>query len=89
MGDYTRALAELNRNCLRIPEPNMLINTISLQEAQSSSAIENIFTTELMNYTKQYLILFENQIQLMQQKKYLDIEKQCGLDIYLLKKTEK
>jgi Fic family protein len=39
-------LAELNRNILRIPNPNMLVNTISLQEAQSSTAIENIFTTE-------------------------------------------
>ena len=45
-GITSRALAELNRNCLRIPEPNMLINTISLQEAQSSSAIENIFITD-------------------------------------------
>lgn len=41
-----RALAELNRNILRLPNPGMLINTISLQEARSSSAIENIFTTE-------------------------------------------
>ena len=41
-----RALAQLNRNILRLPNPNMLVNTITLQEAQSSSAIENIFTTE-------------------------------------------
>jgi Fic family protein len=41
-----RSLAELNRNTLRLPNPGMLINTISLQEAKSSSAIENIFTTE-------------------------------------------
>ena len=39
-------LAELNKNILRIPNPTMLVNTISLQEAQSSTAIENIFTTE-------------------------------------------
>ncbi len=45
-GLASRALAELNRNILRIPNPNMLVNTISLQEAQSSTAIENIFTTE-------------------------------------------
>ena len=45
-GLTSRALAELNRNILRIPNPTMLINTISLQEAQSSTAIENIFTTE-------------------------------------------
>ncbi len=45
-GLASRALAELNRNILRIPNPSMLVNTISLQEAQSSTAIENIFTTE-------------------------------------------
>jgi Fic family protein len=45
-GLASRALAELNKNILRIPNPLMLINTISLQEAQSSTAIENIFTTE-------------------------------------------
>jgi len=45
-GLASRALAELNKNILRIPNPSMFINTISLQEAQSSTAIENIFTTE-------------------------------------------
>ena len=40
-----RELAELNRNILRLPNPNMLVNTITLQEAKSSSEIENIFTT--------------------------------------------
>jgi Fic family protein len=45
-GLASRALAGLNKNILRIPNPLMLINTISLQEAQSSTAIENIFTTE-------------------------------------------
>jgi len=41
-----RALAELNKNILRLPNPAMLVNTISLQEAKSSSEIENIFTTD-------------------------------------------
>lgn len=41
-----RHLAELNKNILRLPNPNMLVNTIALQEARSSSEIENIFTTE-------------------------------------------
>jgi Fic family protein len=45
-GYASRALAELNKNLLRLPNPDMLVNTISLQEAKSSSAIENIFTTE-------------------------------------------
>ena len=45
-GHASRALAELNKNILRLPNPSMLINTLSLQEAKSSSEIENIFTTE-------------------------------------------
>jgi Fic family protein len=45
-GYASRALAEFNKNILRLPNPHMLINTISLQEAKSSSEIENIFTTE-------------------------------------------
>ena len=44
-GYASRSLAELNRNLMRLPNPSMLINTISLQEAKSSSEIENIFTT--------------------------------------------
>ena len=40
-----RALAELKGLGGTIPNPAMLINTIVLQEAQSSSEIENIFTT--------------------------------------------
>jgi len=45
-GHASRALAELNKNILRLPNPTMLVNTISLQEAKSSSEIENIFTTD-------------------------------------------
>ena len=45
-GMASRALAELHKNILRLPDPNMLVNTIILQEAKSSSEIENIFTTE-------------------------------------------
>ncbi len=44
-GYASRELAELNRNLLRLPNPAMLVNTIALQEAKSSSEIENIFTT--------------------------------------------
>lgn len=44
-GLSSRVLAELNKNMLRIPNASMLINTIALQEAQSSTAIENIFTS--------------------------------------------
>lgn len=45
-GLVSRALAELSRNILRLPDPNMLVNTISLREAKTSTAIENIFTTD-------------------------------------------
>lgn len=42
----TRALASVNNNILRLPNPLMLINTIALQEAKTSTEIENIFTTD-------------------------------------------
>jgi len=45
-GYASRNLAELNKNLLRLPNPSILINTITLQEARSSSEIENIFTTQ-------------------------------------------
>jgi Fic family protein len=44
-GLASRSLGELNRNLSRLPNPFMLLNTISIQEAKSSSEIENIFTT--------------------------------------------
>jgi len=42
----SRALATTDSSLHRLPNPTMLINTIALQEAQTSTAIENIFTTE-------------------------------------------
>jgi Fic family protein len=45
-GYASRNLAELNKNLQRLPNPLMLVNTISLREAKSSSEIENIFTTD-------------------------------------------
>ncbi len=42
----SRALATVNGNLLRLPNPLMLINTLALQEAKASTEIENIFTTE-------------------------------------------
>lgn len=41
-----RHLAELKGIAKTIPNENILISTLSLQEAQSSSAIENIITTQ-------------------------------------------
>ncbi len=40
-----RALAELKWIVSSIPNENILINTLGLQEAKDSSAIENIITT--------------------------------------------
>ena len=45
-GYASRNLAELNKNLYRLPNPLMFINTLALQEAKSSSEIENIFTTD-------------------------------------------
>lgn len=44
------ALAELKGRMSVIPNPNMLINTIVLQEAKASSEIENIITTNDILY---------------------------------------
>ena len=41
-----RYLAELKGVAATIPNPEILINTLSLQEAKDSSGIENIFTTQ-------------------------------------------
>jgi Fic family protein len=42
----SRALAAANSSIHRLPNPFMLVNTIALQEAKTSTEIENIFTTE-------------------------------------------
>jgi Fic family protein len=39
------AIAELNGITKLIPQPSILINSLTLQEAKDSSAIENIITT--------------------------------------------
>lgn len=46
LGDAKAALARLQGRSALIPNQGLLINSISLQEAKSSSAIENIFTTD-------------------------------------------
>lgn len=42
----SRALATVNGHIRQLPNPDLLINTLALQEAKTSTAIENIFTTE-------------------------------------------
>lgn len=49
------ALAEAKGTALSIPNENILISTLSLQEAKDSSAIENIITTHDELYQADYL----------------------------------
>ena len=52
-----KALAELKGHLSAIPNPKIFINTLALQEAKESSAIENIFTTSdklFKAYTSEY-----------------------------------
>lgn len=46
LGNTKAALARLQGRSVVIPNQGLLINSISLQEAKASSAIENIFTTD-------------------------------------------
>lgn len=46
LGHAKAAIARLQGRSIVIPNQGMLVNTISLQEAKASSAIENIFTTD-------------------------------------------
>lgn len=55
-----RYLALLNGKCTTIPNENILINTLSLQEAKESSAIENIITTHDELYKADLLESFVN-----------------------------
>ena len=44
--EANRYLAELKGYCQTLPNPDLLLNTIVLQESKDSSAIENIVTTQ-------------------------------------------
>lgn len=46
LGKAKEALALLSGRSTAIPNPALLINSITLQEAKDSSAIENVFTTD-------------------------------------------
>lgn len=46
LGNAKASLARLQGRSIAIPNQGLLINSISLQEAKASSAIENIFTTD-------------------------------------------
>ncbi len=55
-----KGLALLNGRCATIPNEQILINTLSLQEAKDSSAIENIITTHDELYKAQLFEKFFN-----------------------------
>ena len=46
LSEASRSLGKLDGVSQKLPNPLMLVNTIALQEAKSSSEIENIFTTD-------------------------------------------
>lgn len=46
LGEAKASLGKLQGRSIAIPNQGLLINSISLQEAKASSAIENIFTTD-------------------------------------------
>jgi Fic family protein len=46
VNNSNKLLAELKGYCQTLPNPNLLLNTIVLQESKESSAIENIVTTQ-------------------------------------------
>jgi Fic family protein len=46
LGQAREALGRLHGRSVAIPNQGLLVNSISLQEAKASSAIENIFTTD-------------------------------------------
>lgn len=54
LAEAHRYLAELKGGCETIPNEAILINTLSLQEAKDSSAIENIVTTHDELYKAQF-----------------------------------
>lgn len=56
----SRALAELKGQAKTIPNEEILINTLGLQEAKDSSAIENIITTQEDLYLSQISSNIEN-----------------------------
>lgn len=46
LNNANRALAELKGVALTIPNENILVSTLTLQEAKDSSEVENIVTTQ-------------------------------------------
>lgn len=72
------ALAEMKGAALSIPNENILISTLSLQEAKDSSAIENIITTHDELYQGDYL---KKSLSLLLQKRCTTMLKHCVGDL--------
>lgn len=76
-----RHLALLNGRCATIPNENILINTLSLQEAKESSAIENIITTHDEIYKADLLESFVNDAAAKEVMRYAHALRQGFQDI--------
>lgn len=66
----SRYLALLNGRSATIPNENILINTLSLQEAKESSAIENIITTHDEMYKAELFEAYFNNSQAKEVSRY-------------------
>lgn len=56
LNDAHRRLGEFKGLCISLPNPSILIDTLSLQEAKDSSEIENIITTHDELYQSQSMV---------------------------------
>mgnify|MGYP000883439942 CR=1 FL=1 len=80
-----RHLALLNGICATIPNENILINTLALQEAKESSAIENIITTHDELYKAQLVDNFFNNAAAKEVSQYAEALKD-GFKVVRIKK---
>lgn len=80
-----RHLSLLNGLCTTIPNETILINTLSLQEAKESNAIENIITTQDELYKAQLNEKFFNDAAAKEVSKYANALKEGFLNV---KKTK-
>jgi Fic family protein len=74
----SRALAELKGAITNLPNPTLFVDTINLQEAQASSAIENIITTQDELFK---LLLQTEKLKIMPRKKSFIIRMHYGMDL--------
>lgn len=80
----SRALAELKGIAKTMPNQNILINAIMINEAKTSSSIENIVTT----HDEIYKAMVKQVMQVQRQKRLLIIVQQYGKDLILLEKSK-